>query len=346
MDSRSRFLGCLLGGAVGDALGASVEFMNFEQIRKSHGESGIRDFAPAYGKAGAITDDTQMTLFTAEGIIRALVHASIKGYCDPFETMRRSYLRWFITQRELPPIEFRPDGWLITQKELFRRRAPGKSVMAALQEGGFHPNDPPGNDSKGCGGVMRVAPVGLLMEHPFEFGSKTAAITHGHPLGQAPAGCLSVLIRAIVEGANLEEAINFARESAHMFPSQVELIDQAISLSQSDALAWKAIHSIGGGWTAPDALAIAIFACLRGKTLEEAVVIAVNHDGDSDSTGSIAGQIMGTLQGSEAIPDRWIQTLELKGVIEQVALDLHTWHESPPTAEQIAVDWWVRYPGS
>lgn len=345
MDTRSRFVGCLLGGAVGDALGAPVEFMKHNQIKKSYGDDGIRDFARAYGRTGAITDDTQMTLFTAEGAIRAIIRGTLKGICDPHEVMRRAYLRWYITQGEIPPRGFRADGWLITQKGLFRRRAPGNSVMRALSDGGFHPNDPPGNDSMGCGGVMRVAPAGLLMESPYEFGCKTAAITHGHPLGQVPAGCMAVLIRAIIEGAELRDAINKAKESASSYKEQTDLIDRAVSLAQSDATAVKAIHSLGSGWTAPEALAIAIFSALRAESFEEAVILAVNHDGDSDSTGSIVGQIMGVLHGVGAIPTRWVESLELKNVIEQVALDLHVWNVAVPSEEEIAKDWWVRYPG-
>ena len=67
----SRCRGCLLGGAVGDALGAPVEFMRHSQIVARFGPGGVRDFAPAYGRTGAITDDTQMSLFTAEGLLRA-----------------------------------------------------------------------------------------------------------------------------------------------------------------------------------------------------------------------------------------------------------------------------------
>src|SRR5260370_16834222 len=73
---RSHFRGCLLGGAVGDALGGPVEFLDLEEIVKVYGEQGIRDYAPAYGKLGAITDDTQMTLFTAEAVLSAHVTAS------------------------------------------------------------------------------------------------------------------------------------------------------------------------------------------------------------------------------------------------------------------------------
>jgi ADP-ribosylglycohydrolase len=77
----NRCRGCLLGGAVGDALGAPVEFMSHSQIVSRFGPHGIRDFAPAYGRTGAITDDTQMTLFTAEGLRRAHLRHVARGIC-------------------------------------------------------------------------------------------------------------------------------------------------------------------------------------------------------------------------------------------------------------------------
>jgi len=69
--SLAHIRGCLLGGAVGDALGAPIEFDDLAKIRSRFGPAGLRDYAPAYGRVDAFTDDTQMTLFTAEGLIRA-----------------------------------------------------------------------------------------------------------------------------------------------------------------------------------------------------------------------------------------------------------------------------------
>ena len=71
---RDRYRGCLLGGAVGDALGAGIEFASLADIRRQYGPAGVTGYVPCYGRSGAITDDTQMTLFTAEGLIRARRH--------------------------------------------------------------------------------------------------------------------------------------------------------------------------------------------------------------------------------------------------------------------------------
>jgi hypothetical protein len=95
---RDRVRGCLLGGAVGDALGAPVEFMSYPEIKRRYGRGGIRDFAAAYGRVGAITDDTQMTLFTAEGLLRAHNRSIDRGICHPPSVVWRAYQRWLSTQ--------------------------------------------------------------------------------------------------------------------------------------------------------------------------------------------------------------------------------------------------------
>jgi hypothetical protein len=93
-----RILGCLLGGAVGDALGAPVEFRSLAEIHNRFGPEGVSTFASAYGREGAITDDTQMTLFTAEGLMRAHNRATSKGICSVPDVVWYAYLRWLHTQ--------------------------------------------------------------------------------------------------------------------------------------------------------------------------------------------------------------------------------------------------------
>ena len=136
--TRDRFLGCLLGGAVGDALGAPVEFLSLATIRRTHGQGGIRDFAPAYGRKGAITDDTQMTLFTAEGLIRALVRLAGKGITTYPGVTAHAYQRWLRTQDRHSLCEtvhqVNCDGWLMGHRELHERRAPGNTCLGALRQ--------------------------------------------------------------------------------------------------------------------------------------------------------------------------------------------------------------------
>ena len=336
-DLRARFRGCLLGGAVGDALGAPVEFFSRKQIQEAFGISGIRDFAPAYGGVGTITDDTQMTLFTAEGLIRSQLKNQLNPPADPVTEVGRAYQRWLRTQQA--PVDqtvgpTRREGLLLAEPCLYERRAPGSTCLAALAVM-ESPQEPAFNDSKGCGGVMRVAPVGLFFHGRLgtdsyertvlDEGAAMAGLTHGHPAGQLAAGTLAAIIHGISRGADLQRAIEAACQDLVEQPGHHETLNaitRALKLTQQDVPADEAIKALGQGWVAEQALAVALYACLSAHDFEDAVCMAVNHDGDSDSTGAITGQIMGALQGVDAIPRRWLRAVELRELITELADDL------------------------
>jgi len=332
----SRFRGCLLGGAVGDALGAPVEFMDLKAILAKFGPEGIRDYVPAYGRRGAITDDTQMTLFTAEGIMRAYVRG-LSGFPGSIPgVIADAYQRWYATQGGTVKISgVQMDGWLISHKELFASRAPGNTCLAALKGKRQTREDAPAmNDSKGCGGVMRVAPVGLYAaalhlpyDQIFSLGCEAAALTHGHPTGQYPAGVLAVLVAAVAQGVPLLDALSLAKKEVRRCPNYqetLEAIEAAEALAIAPTPSEQALLKLGQGWIAEEALAIALFCTLRARNLEEGVVMAVNISGDSDSTGAIAGNLLGAMQGAHEIPERWLAPLELREVIQEMADDLAT----------------------
>ena len=156
------FRGCLLGGAIGDALGAPVEFMSLAEIRETFGRSGITEFTTAFNRKGAITDDTQMALFTAEGLLRAYVAGVAQNGVGVIAAIvANAYARWLATQGHRPGIgEFDRDGWLYSIRELHATRVPGASCLSALEEMALA-GDRASNESKGCAGVTRSAPVGL-----------------------------------------------------------------------------------------------------------------------------------------------------------------------------------------
>ena len=149
---RSRVRGCLLGGAIGDALGAPIEFMGLSEIRSHFGPNGVTGYETAYGRRGAITDDTQMTLFTVEGIIRAVVRGTLKGICSPPAVVWHAYRRWLVTQGELSDSEdeWLTSGWLIGERALHACRAPGKTCISALATGRMGTTEERLNDSKGA----------------------------------------------------------------------------------------------------------------------------------------------------------------------------------------------------
>ncbi len=369
--TRDRYQGCLLGGAVGDALGAPIEFLSRAEILRKFGPRGLTEMVPAYGKLGAITDDTQMTLFTAEGVLRAYVRGTIRGMCHPPTVLHHAYLRWLHTQGErLPKSEISLlDGWLIEQKDLFARRAPGNTCIESLRSTS-EVGSPARNNSKGCGGVMRIAPIGILFhaltqsnpdagsenfQRAFDLGCEAAALTHGHPTGSLAAGVMSALIFDLLDGADLMSAIDHATPLLKARPFHEETLvalDKARSLCFSGAKPSVAILELGGGWIAEEALAIGVYCALKSTNLESGIIMAVNHDGDSDSTGLIAGHLLGAMRGLSEIPARWLAPLELRDVIEEIADDLATagsWclgdsHDSETNAEEEY--YFRRYPGA
>ena len=348
--------GCLIGGAAGDALGYAVEFINADYIFIRYGKNGITSYKldKETGKA-LISDDTQMTLFTAAGILEQETHFRHKGICcDLPDHIEYCYLEWLRTQeisykKHLEEIKFgkhKNMTWLCDVPELYSLRAPGNTCLSALEERRERKNsrhhepgfiDNPLNDSKGCGGVMRAAPIGLVdaadINTLIESSAETAAITHGHPLGYIPAAMLSVIVKIIVFSEKKRTLENII-ETSHKRISDYfkknkyikqfdEIIKLAIELSKNDKPDLQNIESIGGGWVGEEALAIAIYCALRHENdFSAGIIAAANHSGDSDSTAAIAGNILGALHGYSAIDEKWKTNLELHDVIMELATDL------------------------
>lgn len=336
--TKDHFRGCLLGGAIGDALGWPVEFMGIEEIKRKYGESGITDLVEGANGKAEVTDDTQMTLFTAEGILMAESMWKTNGKCDVTTSVYRAYLRWLHTQNYFDTQDALTDsiyegmsnGWLHRVKELYSKRGPGNTCLSALSSGKMGTIDNPINSSKGCGGVMRVAPAGLFYpkDDAFDKAAEFAAITHGHPLGYLSAGALAYIIALIIEGEDIEAAAKAAIEKLQRYEESEECIQSlsmALELSKSNVHDIDAISSLGEGWVGEEALGIATYCALKYRDdFRKALIAAVNHDGDSDSTGAITGNILGAYLGLSRIPSEWVEKVELKDVILQMADELLT----------------------
>jgi ADP-ribosylglycohydrolase len=301
-----------------------------------------------------------MTLFTAEGMLRAGTRAHHKGIGPSFASCGYyAYLRWLVTQGEIARDQVDCDGWLMTVRGLYQRRAPGSTCLSALKRDEWGTMERPLNGSKGCGAVMRMAPVGLFLQSPyvcgfldaqqrdeyaFRTGCELGAITHGHPSGYLPAGCLAQLVARIIDGDSLGVALDKTLTALMGVPGHEETLQalqaaRQLAADPSVVPAPEAVSRLGKGWTGEEALAIAVYCALAaGDDFARGVRLAVNHGGDSDSTGAIAGNILGSLLGVAAIPLAWLERLELREVIEAVGRDLLTGFEGGDA-------WWDRYPG-
>lgn len=331
----NKVFGCLIGGAVGDALGYPIEFDNEDTIFGTYGNSGICDYVLQDGKA-LVSDDTQMTLFTANALI--LTDKSAK-YPDFIVNMYNAYKEWLSTQTSRTIKK--PKTWIFGVPELHARRAPGNTCLSALMREDMGCIDEPINNSKGCGGVMRVAPVGLFYNPEIlgikeidRRGAQTAALTHGHPLGYlSAAGLVHIINKVCFEpDITLQEAAedmisalckDFEEDCPGFINQFSELMQKAISLAGSDVSDLDAIHQLGEGWVGEETLAIALFCSLRYQNdFEKAIIVSVNHKGDSDSTGAVTGNILGAYLGADKIPDKYLRNLEMTDVIEKLAYQI------------------------
>ena len=333
--------GCLIGGAAGDALGYTVEFRSASEIFNCFGEKGITKYALRNGVA-EISDDTQMTLFTATGLLLGTTRGMTRGIMGTYPSyIDYSYKDWYRTQTESYPLpkEYHY-SWLTNLPEMFSRRAPGNTCLSAIHDTRYGTIAEPINNSKGCGGVMRVAPIGLYFEDKNYdineidmIGAETAALTHGHPLGYIPAAALVHVIHLVAHNSSitlLHAVDDMKKTIANLFPQDgnlerfLNLVNKAVSLSQKSINDLDAIRELGEGWVAEETFAIALYCSLKYfHSFDKALIASVNHDGDSDSTGAVTGNILGAYLGLKGIPAKYLDQLELKNIILEIADDLY-----------------------
>ena len=341
--------GCLFGGAVGDALGYTVEFIEDYDIFERYGSEGITEYELDKVTCKAlISDDTQMTLFTANGLLVGDTRGCMRGVRGwPRVYVAMAYQDWLYTQtgsyENRAKRGYNQRSWLCDVPELYARREPGNTCLSALSEAAHtgHIEDyieNPKNNSKGCGGVMRIAPLALNYQIAIDKldmeAAQIAAITHGHSLGYMPAAVLCHIINRIVFPAEkkmtLREIVVEAKKTAEKIfkgdkhlKELTDIIDRAIVLSENDFDDLENIRALGEGWVAEETLAIAIYCSLRySDNFSRGIIAAVNHSGDSDSTGAVTGNILGALIGYEAIEGKWKKDLECADIILEMADDL------------------------
>lgn len=343
---QDRIRGSLIGGAIGDALGYPIEFIfSYKAIQTRYGENGIthldthQHWLPEEEQIGkaVFSDDTQMTLYTANGLLNAKKQKIAYKY-----GIAQAYVEWYLIQVGKKSGKYK-SCWLSAVPALNKRRAPGNTCITALEA--IFRGKEPYNNSKGCGGVMRIAPIPLygavdnrmsILEAD-RLAADAAEITHLNPLGFIPAALMAhIIYRSALDDhpsqdamtRYAEEGIEALSELFPQYPNEVNqmalLANSAIQLAYNEKSDLQNIEFLGGGWTGDEALAIALYCATRYfDNFEQALIASVNHPGDSDSTGAVTGNILGAAVGYNAIPQHFKDDLEQTDVILHMADDLY-----------------------
>jgi ADP-ribosylglycohydrolase len=303
---RSQFLGCIVGLAVGDALGYPAEFRTRAQLLRELGPEGITGFLrlkdPRFSRPfmtgpdhppGTFTDDTQMTLAVAE----ALLSQGGAGREPLMQEMGRRFVEWHRS----------PDN----------NRAPGATCGTGCENlaRGVHWRKAGVAESKGCGSAMRVAPVGLFYEDLDEVESvarDSSLPTHGHPAALEASAAAALLVALALRGTPPERMYEeVMRRCGGRSPDFDQCFSQVPGLLEQPPEKVLIKGVLGEGWVAEEAVASALYCFWRHPDDYRAAVLeALNTDGDSDSLATIAGSISGARLGLSAIPPEWVRDVE------------------------------------
>lgn len=354
-DFRSRVRGCLLGGAIGDALGAGVSTLTLDEIRAAYGAGAVNDFVPAFGRRGAVTASTQLTLFTVDGLIRAQVRRDTGAWHPPTD-VHRAYLRWAATQRDWGPDERRKDnGWLAQEEWLYARRSPTISCLMGLGDETMGTLDKPKNPmALDASALVRSAPFGLLVgwepQLVCQLAMECAAQTHGHPTAYLTAGAYAVIVHGLARGESVDAAVQRALALLTPRPGHqpvTEALQQALGSVRQGIPGPGRIAALGAGDMAHEALAVAVYCALVCEDVRHGLRLSVTHDGHSGVTGALCGALLGTQHGETALPPAWLAELEGRATLLELSDDFAMELTQGPALHGPAINssgWLARYP--
>ena len=292
----TKYIGCLIGGAIGDSLGAR---------REGSGAiaNGGADLAPRY------TSDTVMTIAVAESFIAA-----------------REFHYWHMSERLIR----------LYEKEPWRRYGTTTSrVLRSMRHGrqgfGMLDRDLYADGCFGCGAAARVSPVGLLYHDDprtlRDIAYHCASITHSHDLaleGAVVQAC-AVALAALADPAAVvpREFLAALRMSTRSEPFQ-EKLKTILQLLEAPPAREQTIAGLGSGISTLSAVAHAVHAFLTNRGFKNSLLDAVSRGGNAPAIGAMTGAIAGACYGIEGIPSQWRETVENREQLEGLANNLWT----------------------
>jgi len=306
---QERFTGCLLGAAIGDALGMPMEDLTLEERDRYYGGE-IRDFVTPHRdtpcgtlQAGQYTDDTQLLIATIESIIES------KGF-NP-EHLSQRLIKWYLEEDE----------------ERYRGEATKQGIINLMNGVPWYEA---GIDKTGCGAATRAVPFGLLYYKDTgkatEHARLAGSMTHKNALAQDGSSCVATCIALLTNGEL--PTIETLKNNTHTLDFKNKLDDVELCLRRGFGLR-EAIGVLGNSSVASETVGLVLFLFLRNPlNFEEVVRYAVNaatetKGGDTDSIGYLVGAMSGTYSGIQVIPQKWTQGVENASRLRKLARKLY-----------------------
>ena len=358
--SQSAYRGCLLGMAVGDAMGYTVDSRSWQEIREDYGPNGLLGYDLVNGYAD-VTSYTQIAAFTCNGLLFGLTRGQMLGKMAPFiKYIALSQREWAASQRSWG----RPEKtycWLLRKSELCRRRCMDTRMLETLSKEQQGAIEIPINNCSGPEGLTSAIGVGLFFnpnrmeqEEMDRLGAEAVALTHGSPTAFLTGAALAHIIsrlafnpRLPLKKVFLEAAEAVKNLFGHQYSQAFDfatLIRHAVTYAQIPNVSPMEIMEKIGCDNAAKVLAGAVYACLiSGGDFDRAMIAAVNHSGRSAAVGAITGAILGLRLGEEALPEFYIECLEPAHILRELADDLHTGCPMEMGSKLFDLDWDYKY---
>ena len=345
VSKRSAYRGCLLGLAVGDAMGYTIDTKSWAEIQEDYGPNGLLGYDLVNGYA-EVSSHTQLAAFTCNGLLLGLTRGQVYGKMAPYVMYAGlGQQEWAIGQRRYDQPS-RNHCWVFRIPELRRRHCTDTRMVETLNRGfngvrgklGTMEN--PINHRDTPASISSAVAVGLFADprrmEQFEIdrlGAECVALTHGDPLAFLPGAAIAHIVtkclhdresslRQIIEQALTALDDQFGREYRQT-AQVIAAVRQALKLVDDfSVFPVDAMERLKCD-TGADILAGAVYASLvYERDFDSAMIVAANHSGRSAAVGCVAGAILGARCGEEALPDFYMESLEISTTLMELADDL------------------------
>lgn len=300
IEMADRFRGALLGLAVGDALGAPLEFLSANQVLIKLGKvdsmvgGGWLSLRP-----GEATDDTSLALALTGSLVECM------GF-DAADLAKR-YVAWFRKG---------PKGIANTIRASLAMIADGVGVETAAKNA----YEEAGGETESNGTIGRTAPIGLFLRRDARAlvaaSLAEARITHHDPKAGSGSAAVNLLVAGILAGETDKSAL-VARASDILFD------DDQGALNVLPEFAGKAYEELRPSENVVDSLEVALWGFVKTASFRDALVTAVNFGGSSATIGAVTGALAGAYYGAAGIPAAWLASLADKNLVDQAARRLY-----------------------
>ena len=338
---RSAWRGCLLGLAVGDAMGYTVNSHTLAEIREDYGPNGLQGYDPVNGYAD-VTSYTQLAAFTANGLLYGITMGRSKGTMSPFiNYIARSHWEWASSQAMMDR-PARTVCWLFREKPICQRHCMDTRMKETILRKQFRTPEEPGNAMATPTAITTALGVGLFFDprdmEQAEFdrlGMEAIALTHGDPQAFLPGAFVAHLtalalrdnstpLEALVETTLEAFRSQFETEYSRHVAQVCNLVKMAVNMSRDRNLSAAEVMEKLQCKTGAQVLAGAVYALLSGnEDFDASLIIAVNHSGASAAVGALVGAILGARLGEDALPEFYLECLECRDILRELADDLY-----------------------